>query len=530
MAIAGASNGELEKKLWETAERLRGPVDPSEYKDYTLGLLFLKNMSDSFEERRAELEEKTRNPDSRYYVDDEDEREYILTDKDEYKKENVFYLPEEARWQYFVDNATDPQIGQKIDEAMRAIEEENPRLKGILPKGYSRSSLSSSSSNALEGLINLFADLEMTETNENGDEKQDEDIFGRVYEYFIKQFAMEGGQKGGEFYTPKSVVELMVEILEPYEGRIFDPFSGSGGMFVQSQKFIQEHGGDTDRISIYGQEIKESTLQLSKMNLYLRGLDGNIKQGDSILNDQHKGLEADYLITNPPFNMSEWGKDAIADDDPRFKYGMPPSNNANYAFIQHMIHHLDDKGMAATVMANGAMSVQNNSAEIRKGIVEDDLLDTVIALPKALFYTTSIPACILVLTKGKESDQYRNRGGETLFIDAANLYESINRTQNRLTESQIEKISETVRKYRGENKAEEYEDEEGFCKVAEIDTISNNRHIITPGRYVGVKEESGDKEPFEKKMERLSADLREKFQESDELQQKIDKNIEEVGF
>jgi len=364
MAIAGNSNGELEKKLWETAEKLRGPVDPSEYKDFALGLLFLKSMSDSFEARKQELEEKTRDSDSRYYTEDEKEREYILTDKDEYKRENVFYLPEEARWQYFVDNATDPQIGKKIDDAMRAIEDENPRLKGILPKGYSRSSLSDNSSDALEGLINLFADLNM----EAGNGDQDEDIFGRIYEYFIKQFAMEGGQKGGEFYTPKSVVELMVEILEPYEGRIFDPFSGSGGMFVQSQKFIESHGGDTDKISIYGQEIKESTLQISKMNLYLRGLDGNIKQGDSILNDQHKGLEADYIITNPPFNMSEWGKDSIADDDPRFKYGMPPSNNANYAFIQHMVHHLNDTGMAATVMANGAMSAQNNERKIRKGI------------------------------------------------------------------------------------------------------------------------------------------------------------------
>ncbi len=526
MAITGNSNGELEKKLWETAEKLRGPVDPSEYKDFALGLLFLKSMSDSFEARREELEEKTRDQDSRYYTEDEKEREYILTDKDEYKRENVFYLPEEARWQYFVDNATDPQIGKKIDDAMRAIEDENPRLKGILPKGYSRSSLSDNSSDALEGLINLFADLEMDAGNGDGDE----DVFGRIYEYFIKQFAMEGGQKGGEFYTPKSVVELMVEILEPYEGRIFDPFSGSGGMFVQSQKFIESHGGDTDKISIYGQEIKESTLQISKMNLYLRGLDGNIKQGDSILNDQHKGLEADYIITNPPFNMSEWGKDSIADDDPRFKYGLAPSNNANYAFIQHMISHLGENGMAATVMANGAMSVQDNSAEIRKGIVEDDLLDAVIALPKALFYTTSIPACIFVFSEGKESDKHRDRKGETLFIDATNLFESVNRTQNRLTEDHIRKVSETIRAYRGEDAVGEYENEKGFCKVANIEDIANNRYIITPGRYVGVREKNEEEESFEKKMERLSADLRENFQRSNELQQKIDRNIEGMGF
>jgi len=526
MAIAGNSNGEFERKLWETAEKLRGPVDPSEYKDFALGLLFLKSMSDSFEARRQELEEKTRDEDSRYYTEDEKEREYILTDKDEYKRENVFYLPEEARWQYFVDNATDPQIGKKIDDAMRAIEDENPRLKGILPKGYSRSSLSSNSSDALEGLINLFADIDMEA--ENGD--RDEDIFGRIYEYFIKQFAMEGGQKGGEFYTPKSVVELMVEILEPYEGRIFDPFSGSGGMFVQSQKFIESHGGDTDKISIYGQEVKESTLQISKMNLYLRGLDGNIKQGDSILNDQHKGLEADYIITNPPFNMSEWGKDSIADDDPRFKYGMPPSNNANYAFIQHMIHHLNDTGMAATVMANGAMSAQNNEGKIREGIIEDDLLDAVIALPKELFYTTSIPACIFFFSKGKERDEYRDRQGETLFIDATDQYESVSSTQNRLSEEHISRIANTVRAYRGEDEVDEYEDEKGFCKVAETTEIAENRYIVTPGRYVGVKANNGDSEPFEQKMERLTAELRESFQKSNELEEIIEKSLQEVGF
>jgi len=526
MAITGNSNGKLEKKLWETAEKLRGPVDPSEYKDFALGLLFLKSMSDSFKARREELEKKTRDQDSRYYTEDEKEREYILTDKDEYKRENVFYLPEEARWQYFVDNATDPQIGKKIDDAMRAIEDENPRLKGILPKGYSRSSLSDNSSDALEGLINLFADLEMEAGNGDGDE----DIFGRIYEYFIKQFAMEGGQKGGEFYTPKSVVELMVEILEPYEGRIFDPFSGSGGMFVQSQKFIESHGGDTDKISIYGQEIKESTLQISKMNLYLRGLDGNIKQGDSILNDQHKGLEADYVITNPPFNMSEWGKDSIADDDPRFKFGLPPSNNANYAFIQHMISHLDDNGMAATVMANGAMSAQNNEGNIRKGIVEDDLLDAVITLPKELFYTTSIPACLFILSKGKEDDQYRDRAGETLFIEATTLYESVSSTQNRLSDDHINKIAETVRAYRGEDRVDEYEDEKGFSKVAQISEIADNRYIVTPGRYVGVKDNNGDSEPFEQKMERLTAELRETFQKSEELEESIEKSIQEVGF
>jgi type I restriction enzyme M protein len=265
------------------------------------------------------------------------------------------------------------------------------------------------------------------------------------------------------------------------------------------------------------------------MNLYLRGLDGNIKQGDSILNDQHKGLEADYILTNPPFNMSEWGRDQIADDDPRFKYGMPPSSSANYAFIQHMIHHLDNTGMAATVMANGAMSIQNQEGEIRKEIIEDDLLDTVVSLPKELFYTTSIPACIFILSKGKGEDEYRDRSGETLFIDARNLYESVERTQNRLTEEHIQKIATTVRAYRGDQK-EEFEEEKGFCSIADIDEIADNRYIVTPGRYVGVKDTGGDEEPFEKKMERLSAELRENFQKSNELQEKIDRSLQEVGF
>ncbi len=526
MAIAGNSNGELEEKLWETAEKLRGPVDPSEYKDFALGLLFLKSMSDSFEARKQELEEKTRDEDSRYYTEDEKEREYILEDKDEYKRENVFYLPEGTRWQHFVDNATDPQIGKKIDDAMRAIEEENPRLKGILPKGYSRSSLSDNSSDALEGLINLFADVNMEA--ENGD--QDEDIFGRIYEYFIKQFAMEGGQKGGEFYTPKSVVELMVEILKPYEGRIFDPFSGSGGMFVQSQKFIENHGGDTDKISIYGQEIKESTLQISKMNLYLRGLDGNIKQGDSILNDQHKGLEADYVITNPPFNMSEWGKDSIADDDPRFKYGMPPSSNANYAFIQHMISHLADNGMAATVMANGAMSTQSKDGEIRRELIKDDLLDTVIALPKELFYTTSIPACILVFSKGKDKDQYRDRSGETLFIDARDMYESVGRTQNKLNEEHILDIATTVQEYRGEEDVENYSDETGFCAAVSTEEIEKHNWVITPGRYVGIKQDEYDKESYNERMSRLTENLAGQLEEAHSLDREIRENLRRLGY
>ncbi|WP_414837411.1 N-6 DNA methylase [Candidatus Nanosalina sp. VS9-1] len=528
MALDNGDN-ELEDKLWESATKLRGPVPSTEYRDIVLGLLFQKYMSDAFEERQQELKELMKDEDSDYYTEDEEERKYILNDKDEYYKENVFFVPEQSRWDYLVKNATQPDIGKKIDDAMRGIMEENPELQGMLPTKYERSRIPTDS---VEGLLNLFADLDFSNgKDENGEAKEDHDLLGRVYEYFIKKFAKEEGSKGGEFYTPKSVVETMVEILEPYEGRLFDPFCGSGGMFIQSQNFLHEHGKDDSNISIYGQEIKEDTWKICQMNLLLRGMDGEIKLGDSIRDDQHQGLKADRIITNPPFNMEDWGKSTIPDDDPRFKYGMPPSNNANYAFMQHMINHLDeDDGMAATVMANGAMSVQGQEGEIREEIIEDDLFDAVIALPKELFFTTSIPACIFVLSRGKDTDQYRDRENETLFIDAREMYESVDRTQNVLKDEHINKIAETVRAYRGQDEAGEYEDEKGFCKVAETDDIADNRYIVTPGRYVGVKEKDGDDEPFEQKMERLSADLRENFQKSNELQEKIEQNLEEIGF
>ncbi len=528
MSLTPDTNGELEKKLWKSANQLRGPVESAQYKHIILGLLFLKHMSDSFEKRRKNLEEKTQDPDSDYYCgDNEDEREYILNDKDEYYRENVFFIPEEARWNYLVEQATQPGIGKKIDDAMRKIEKENSQLKGMLPKVYSRSTLPR---DALEQLLNLFTNVDMSKTDENGDERQDQDILGRVYEYFIKEFARNEGHRGGEFYTPKHVVELLVEILEPYEGRIFDPFCGSGGMFVQSHKFLKRHGVDESQISIYGQEINEATWRICKMNLLLRGIEGNIKLGDSIRDDQHKGLEADKIITNPPFNMSDWGKNVIADDDPRFNYGMPPANNANFAFIQHMLYHLKDGGMAGTVMANGSMSVQNTQGDIRKEIIERDHLDCVIALPKQLFYTTQIPACLWIMSKGKSSDKYRDREDETLFIDARELYESVDRTQNILTREHINKIANTVRAYRGEEEADDYEDEKGFCKVATTEEIADNSYIITPGRYVGIKEKDEEEIPFDVKMEKLTGELREQFQKSNELQEKIEQNLEEIGF
>jgi type I restriction enzyme M protein len=518
MAING-DNGKMEEELWETAEKLRGPVEAAEYKHVVLGLLFLKYMSDAFERRRQELDELTRDPDSSYYCgEDDDERQYILTDRDEYYSENVLYVPEEARWQKLQNNATSPQIGVNIDEAMRAVEEENPeQLKGMMHKRYS-----GIPQDTLEGLLNQLAEVDLGE--------EDEDTFGRVYEYFIKEFARQEGHRGGEFYTPKHVVELLVEILEPYEGRIFDPFCGSGGMFVQSKKFIEEHGGNEDEISVYGQEVNNATLRICKMNLFIRGIEGEVKLGDSIRDNQHKGLKADRVITNPPFNMSEWGKDTIADDDPRFKYGMPPSNNANFAFMQHMLHHTKDDGLVGTVMANGSMSIQGVEGNIRQEIIEDDLLDAVISLPEELFYTTSISVCIWILSKNKSKDEYRDREGETLFIDAQDMYEVIDKTQNKLTGGHIQTIADTVRAYRGEEGIDEYEDKTGYCKVVTKEEIQDNQYIVTPGRYVGIEEDSDDGVPFEVQMDELSTELREQFRRSEELQSEIEDTLREVGF
>ena len=527
MALDNGDN-ELEDKLWESANKLRGPVPSTEYRDIVLGLLFQKYMSDAFEERQQELKELMNDEDSDYYIEDEEEREYILNDKDEYYKENVFFVPKQSRWDYLVKNATQPDIGKKIDDAMRGIMEENPELQGMLPTKYERSRIPTDS---VEGLLNLFADLDFANgKDENGQDKEDHDLLGRVYEYFIKKFAKEEGSKGGEFYTPKSVVETMVEILEPYNGRLFDPFCGSGGMFIQSQNFLHEHGKDDSNISIYGQEIKEDTWKICQMNLLLRGMDGEIKLGDSIRDDQHQGLKADRIIANPPFNMEDWGESTIAEDDPRFKYGMPPGKSANYAFMQHMIHHTAENGIVGTVMANGSISVQGKEGEVRKGIIEDDLLDVVISLPPNLFYGTNIPVSIWILSKNKKKDEYRNREGETLFIDARELYDEVDRNLNKLNEGHINKVANTVRKYRGEEDVGEYEDETAFCKIEKKSTIANNQYMVTPGRYVGIEEDEGDDIPFEVKMDELAAELREQFRRSNELQDRIDRNLEEVGL
>lgn len=521
MSING-DNGEFEQSLWQSAEGLRGPVESAEYKHIVLGLLFLKYMSDAFDQRRAELRELTYDEDSIYYAGDNDEeRQFILEDKDAYHGENVFYVPEEARWGYLVENATNPDIGAQIDDAMRAIEDENTdRLNGMLPKRYSRIP-----QDTLEGLLNEFSELDLG----NGRDTEDEDVFGRVYEYFIKEFARKEGHRGGEFYTPKHVVELLVEILEPYEGRIFDPFCGSGGMFVQSHKLLEGKGGDESQISIYGQEVNQATWRISKMNLYLRGIDGNIQLGDSIRDDKFPDLRADTVITNPPFNMSEWGRETVSEDDPRFKYGLPPSSNANLAFLQHMLYHVSEDGMVGTVMAKGSLSSGGKEAEIRKKIVEDDLLDAIIVLSDQLFYTTEIPVSIWVLSKSKgEGTDERERKGETLFVDARDVYEQEDIKQKILNPEHIDRIASTVRSYRQDY--DSYQEEAGFCKVVDIDEIAENDYILIPGRYVGIEDIKKDGVSFEPKMEQVTSELRQKFRESDDLQEKIDKKLREVGF
>ncbi|MEO2068912.1 MAG: class I SAM-dependent DNA methyltransferase [Desulfurobacteriaceae bacterium] len=522
---------ELENHLWNSATALWGAIDPAKYKDIVLGIVFLKYLSDAFEKRRNELLEETKNPNSELYCETEEEREEILNDKDEYRSVGVYYIPEKARWSYLIEKATQPEIPKLLDEAMIAIEKENPTLKGVLPKEYVRSQIPPEK---LGQLLNIFNNINYEDHIENKDESIG-DVFGTIYSYFMRQFSQKLGQKGGEFFTPQCVVKLMVELIEPLEGRVYDPACGSGGMFVQSAKFVKEHRGKP--LSIYGQELNPATVRICKMNLAIHGLPiDNIKQGDTLSNDLHKTLKADYIITNPPFNYNNYNSSEL-EGDVRFKYGMvprdpnkPKSGNANFLWIQHFIYHLADKGICATIMANGSLSAGGKEGEIRKAIIEDDLVDCIIALPNKLFYTTQIPACIWILAKDKADPRFRNRKGEVLFIDARELYKAVSRNLNELTDEHIQKIASTYRSYRGEKGYPEYKDIKGFCKVATIDEIRENDYILTPGRYVGVKDIEEDSEPFEEKMERLTKQLAEQFRKSRELEEKIKQNLAKLGF
>lgn len=514
----------FEKELWKAADKLRGNIDPSEYKYIILGLIFLKYVSDSFYYQKEELEKLLSDPKSSSFISDVTAREYYLNQKDPYTARGVFYVPEKARWEYLQKFAMSHDIGKYIDEALEEIENANPQLKGILPKVYITTPLES---HILGELINIFSKIKF-----NHEFDKEKDILGRVYEYFLGQFASAEGKRAGQFFTPRSIVKLLVEILEPYEGcRVFDPACGSGGMFVQSAKFLEIHKKDPSKISFYGQEMNVNTWKLCMMNLAIRGITGDIRGGkNSLLDDQFPDLRADFVIANPEFNQSGWGADQIDPKDPRVKYGIPPDSNANFMWIQHFIYHLAPNGMAGFVMANGALAVGGKEGEIRKRIIEDDLIDVIIACPPKLFYNVSLPVSLWFITKNKKNGRFRNRTGETLFIDAREIYEPISRRQYTFTDEQIQKIANTVRAWRGQKEYGEYKDEPGFCKSVTIEEIRKAGYILTPGRYVGIKPEEDDGVPFDEKMKKLKNELEEYFKQSRELEEKIKENLGKLNL
>ena len=509
----------FETELFKTADKLRGNMEPSDYKHVALGLIFLKYISDAFEARHQAL-----------LAEDAQHGNAAAEDKDEYLADNVFWVPKEARWTHLQANAKQPTIGSLIDDAMRAIEKDNESLKGVLPKDYARPALNKV---MLGELIDLISGIALGEAGDRS-----KDILGRVYEYFLGQFAGAEGKRGGEFYTPRSVVRLLVEMLEPYQGRIYDPCCGSGGMFVQSEKFVQEHGGRIGDIAIYGQESNYTTWRLAKMNLAVRGIDSDIRWNNegSFHKDELRDLKADYILANPPFNISDWGGDRLR-EDVRWKFGVPPVGNANYAWLQHIYHHLAPNGTAGVVLANGSMSSnQSGEGDIRQAMLEADVVDCMVALPGQLFYSTQIPACLWFLARSKFSmgatgrSPLRDRRGQVLFIDARKMGVLVDRTRRELTDAEIRKISETYHAWRGEEGAGKYADIAGFCKSTTLDDIRKHGHVLTPGRYVGAADVEDDGEPFEEKMQRLTAQWREQRAEAARLDAAIEENLKGLGY
>jgi type I restriction enzyme M protein len=497
----GASLG-IEAELWLAADKLRGHLDAADYKSVVLGLIFLKYVSDMFEQVRARVEVEG--------VDDPE-------DRDVYLAERVFWVPKEARWKSLQDNAKQESIGNLIDAAMESIEKDNPTLKGMLPGNYGRATLD-------KRRLGDLVDLVSNKINFADEESRKQDTLGRVYEYFLSQFASQEGRKGGEFYTPRSVVRVLVEMLAPYKGRVFDPCCGSGGMFVQSEKFVEAHGGKIGDLSVYGQESNPNTFKLAKMNLAIRGIEGDLgkQPADSFHNDQHPDLKADYILANPPFNMSDWGGDSLREDK-RWKYGAPPVGNANFAWVQHFIHHLSPNGTAGFVLANGSMSSNTSGeGEIRKAIIEDDLVDCMVALPGQLFYSTQIPVCLWFLSRNK-----KNRNGKTLFIDARKLGMLTDRVHRDLSEEDIARIADTYHVWKDGKK---YEDMAGFCKSVTLEEIRAQGYVLTPGRYVGAAEIEEDDEPFDEKMARLTKELEIQFEESKKLENTIRKNLKDLNY
>lgn len=534
---AAAGNGSdlaFERELFAAADKLRSNMDAAEYKHVVLGLIFLKYISDAFEEHHASLRAAVDDPKSEYYLKpDVRERaaqiEDLLEDRDEYTSETIFWVPKEARWSFLRGKARDPLIGKILDDAMVAIERDNPTLKGVLPKDYARPGLDKS---RLGDLIDLFANVGL-----GGKEARSKDILGRVYEYFLSEFASAEGKKGGQFYTPRPVVKLLVEMLAPYKGRIYDPCCGSAGMFVQSEEFIEHHGGRIGDISIFGQESNYTTWRLAKMNLAIRGIDAKITHGDSFHNDQHPDLKADFVIANPPFNDSDW-KGELLVADPRWKFGVPPAGNANFAWVQHFLSKLSPTGLAGFVLANGSMSSgQSGEGEIRRRIIEADLVDCMVALPGQLFYSTQIPVCLWFLARDKKNGRFRDRRGKVLFIDARRMGTMIDRVQRTLKDADIRKIADTYHSWRadkpvkGERALAPFEPEAGFSAEATIEEMGTKHNwVLTPGRYVGAPEQEADAEAFDDKMKRLAADLAAQITESNRLDAAISANFAALGF
>jgi len=515
----------LEATLWEAADRLRSRVDAAEYKHVVLGLIFLKYVSDVFVKRRKQLRQMVDDRSSDYFMPTDEAKASVLEDRDEYASEGVFWMPEGHRWDDLRKVAKQTDIGERIDAAMDAIEKENPSLRGVLPKRYARRELTPA---MLGGLIDTFSRKDLA-----GEEHKGLDVLGRVYEYFLGKFATAEGKLGGEFYTPRPVVRLMVEMLEPFDGRVFDPACGSGGMFVQAEEFVEAHGGRRNDISVFGQEQNPTTWRLAKMNLALRGIEANLgsEWGDSFHHDMHPDLRADFILTNPPFNVSEWGGERLR-DDPRWKYGTPPVGNANFAWIQHMLAHLSPAGTMVTVLANGSLSSQQSGeGEIRRNLVEADLVECIVALPSQLFYTTQIPVCLWFLTRDKSGKARKIRAGvnprrprfnEVLFIDARPLGHMISRTNRELSANDISRIAETYHAWRGEDgDLKPYKDVPGFCASIDVATIGENQHVLTPGRYVGSQVVEDDTEPLDERIARLTEEIRDGFAKCAELQGKV---------
>ena len=507
---SNGTNVGFEETLWSAADKMRNSINASDYKDVVLGLIFLKYISDSFEERSHQIKK-----DPEYYEGMEEE-------KDAYSMENIFYVPKEARWNYLMKNAVKTEIAKLVDTAMIEIEKANRSLKGVLPKIYS---IAPYNNVRLGEVINLVSTIGLGDK-----ESRSKDVLGRVYEYFLGRFASAEGKGGGEFFTPQSVVKLLVEMLEPYTGRIYDPCCGSGGMFVQSEKFVEAHGGSANDLAIYGQESNPTTWRLCKMNLAIRGIDGNLGQqnADTFHNDLHKDLKADFILANPPFNISDYGSERLK-GDVRWKYGEPASHNANYAWIQHMIHHLAPTGIAGFVLANGSLaSNMSGEGEIRKNFIQAGLVDCIVAMPPQLFYTVQIPCCLWFVSRDRYDHKFRNRHDEILFIDARKMGTMISKKNRELTDADIAKISGTYHSWRTVDG--KYEDAKGFCKAEKIAEVEKSGFVLTPGRYVGSDYVEEDDEVFEEKMSRITKELSEQFRQSREMEERIRKNLSIIGY